>query len=132
MIMQMKGACLEVAGRVNYRNGLRHMHRLTWSNIPILNHFRARYPDRDPLRVYQRLFGESLVEPCGGTYQWNADRGTYVSSLQGYRLQPKPGPAMAPTLASNDHVASTLLFDQGGLRATLQLTHDPQAENKSD
>jgi hypothetical protein len=121
LIMQATGRAAEIMTRTNYRSGLRRMNRIAWSNIPILNYLRNRYPDRDPHKVYEKLFGQTLVEPSGGQYVWNEDIGTYVSSLQGYHLGPKAGPAMSPILGPEDRIKTTISFQHGGLRATLNV-----------
>lgn len=121
LIMQATGKGAEIMTRTNYRSGLRRMNRIAWSNIPILNYLRSRYPDRDPHKVYSTLFGQTLMEPSGGEYVWDADLGTYVSSLQGYHLQPKAGPAMSPVLGPEDRIKTTISFQDRGLRATLNI-----------
>ncbi len=101
---------------------LRRVHRASWSNLPILNYFQDRYPDRDPVEVYRKLFGETIVEPSGGRYEWNAERQTYVSSLHGYHLEPQAGPRVSPEWAAEDRLRATVAFTDGGLRATFTVT----------
>lgn len=110
----------------SYSSGVRQMSRLAWSNIPILNYFRHRYPELDPAEVYQQLLGERLVEPGDGIYQWNERFQTYESSQYGHHLAPRVGPALSRALKPNDSVAATLSFDDGGLRAIMTYTQSQQ------
>ena len=108
----------------DFQGGLKRTHQIAWSNLPILNYFRQRYPDRDPFVVYETLFGQTLIEPSGGKYQWNDERGTFVSSNHGYHLEPKAGPAIAPALGPEDEISTTLSFQDGGLRAMLRIDNN--------
>ena len=96
------------------------MQRIAWSKIPILNHLRHHYPDRNPIVVYEKIFGERLLEPGGGQYVWDEQRATYVSTSQGYHLEPIVGPSVAPAFGPRDTVKTTLSFQDNGLRATLR------------
>lgn len=121
VIMTATGKGIEIMSRTNYQSGLGRMNRISWSNIPILNHLRSRYPGRDPHTVYQTLFRQTLQEPSGGNYVWDPERGTYVSTLQGYHLEPQAGPPINPVLEPNDKIRTTILFKDSGLRATLDV-----------
>ncbi len=119
--MQIKGKGLSVMGLTRYPNAQRRMSRLAWSNLPILNYLRHRYPDRDPLDVYRQLLGQQLTEPAGGRYRWDGRFQTYVSSHYGHHLAPKVGPNITAALGPNEQIKTTLSFQDGGLRATLKL-----------
>lgn len=113
-------AALSVA-QVNYAS-VRRMSRLSWSNLPILNFLRNRYPERDPADVYQQLLGEELTDPADGEYQWVEKFQTYESTNYGHHLAPQRGPAIVPTFPAGDLVETSLSFDDGGLRALMTLT----------
>ncbi len=102
--------------------GVRRMSRLAWSNLPILNYLRHRYPKQDPLDVYQQLLGEKLIDPGSGEYKWVDRFQTYESTHYGHHLAPKPGPPIGPALGPHDAMETTLSFQDGGLRATVKLT----------
>ncbi len=121
VVAKVTGKGAEMMARTNYRNGLRRANRISWSNIPILNYLRQRYPNREPDDVYRKLFGEQLVEPTGGEYVWNEERGTFVSSLHGYHLEPTAGPALAPSFGPGDEIETSISFQDRGLRATLSI-----------
>ena len=122
MALQVTGAGARAMLDTNFQGGMKRTHRIAWSNLPILNYFRHRYPERDPLKVYETLFGQTLQEPTGGNYTWDAKRSTYVSSHHGYHLEPKAGPQFPPELGMKDNIATTVSFQDGGLRATLSVT----------
>lgn len=126
LAFEATGKGIEIMTRTNYRSGLRRMNRIAWSNLPILNHLRARYPDRDPLEVYEELFGERLLEPSGGKYVWDETLRTYVSNHHGYHLSPKAGPTMNHVMKPTDRVETKISFQDGGLRATLDVIESKQ------
>ncbi len=122
MILQTTGLAAEAMSQTNYRSGLWRTNQLAWGNLPILNYLRHRYPDRDPAKVYTQLFGQTLVEPTGGQYAWNAQRSTYESTHHGYHLEPKAGPILEKMFGPTDEIRTTISFQDGGLRATLKVT----------
>ena len=122
--MNVTGIGAETMAQTNYRSGLYRTHQIVWSNLPILNYLRQRYPERDPSDVYRQMFGQKLIEPTGGQYVWNNSRSTYVSSHHGYHLEQKAGPILEHRFGANDEVNTTLSFQDGGLRATLKVTYN--------
>jgi len=91
--------------------------RSAWSNIPILNEWKRRYPDKDPIQVHAARWGIYLACPGGGTYVWNERFRTMESTAYGHPGDPKVGPeGMGPL----DLVRSGnfgLTFEEHGLRA---------------
>ncbi|TWT79462.1 hypothetical protein CA13_08630 [Planctomycetes bacterium CA13] len=126
----ISGTGAEVLSSVNSRSGMNRMHRLSWGNIPILNYLRHRYPDREPKEVYRQLFGQTLIEPSGGQYEWDDQIQSYVSTLQGYHLDPKKGPVLGLMFNPTDVIETSLSFQDEGLRATMQLKSGTQDEVK--
>ena len=122
MVMSVTGKAAETMTQTNYRGGLWRTHKIAWSNLPILNYLRSRYPDREPMDVYAKLFGQTLVEPTGGEYLWNEQQATYYSSHHGYHLDPQAGPILANTFGTNDSVRTTFSFQDNGIRATMKVT----------
>jgi hypothetical protein len=120
--VRVAGEGAATMSRADYRTSFRRMARLAWSNIPILNYFRSKYPDRDPLVVYQQLLGERLVEPGGGQYKWVDRFQTYESTHYGHHLAPQIGPTMSVALQPGDVIETGLSFDDGGLRARMTMT----------
>jgi hypothetical protein len=97
---------------------------ISWSNIPILNEWKRRYPDSDPLRMHELLWGERLLCPAGGRYLWNAEWQTMTSSVCGHPGVPGseiPLPALITTLL---RARTGLTFELDGLRATIELQRE--------
>ena len=66
----------------------------SWDNLPILNEWRRRYPERDPVALHAALWGTTLYCPGGGTYVWNEADRTLESTVYGHprRAERRPGP----------------------------------------
>ena len=62
----------------------------SWSNLPILDEWKRRYPDEDPVQVHQRVFGERLECPGGAGYVWNATWHTMESKVFRHPGEPPP------------------------------------------
>jgi hypothetical protein len=93
------------------------MRQRAWDNIPILNEWKRRYPDRDPVEVHQKLWKTRLVCPGGGTYVWNEEHRTMMSTVYGHPAEPKEGPGWPQAvlrLLSGDFGVT---FEHLGLRA---------------
>lgn len=70
-------------------SGQKQLQARCWSNLPILNEWRARFPQQDPVVVYERLWGVRLICPAGGEYVWNEDYQTMESTVLGHPGQQK-------------------------------------------
>ena len=97
------------------------MQILAWNNLPILNEWKRRWPDRDPVELNQQYWQTKLVCPGGGKYVWNEKWQTMESTVYGHPGEPKPGPAMPPVLAGLVHANFGLTFENDGLRARVEL-----------
>jgi hypothetical protein len=110
---------LTVLGRDEYRQA---MQLRAWGNLPILNEWKHRYPDRDPLELHQQLFQARLLCPGGGKYVWNEKWQTMESTVYGHPGEPKPGPAAPPALEAMRRASFGLSFEEhDGLRARVGL-----------
>jgi hypothetical protein len=117
LVMQADGKwfdILEGLGRTDYQA---LMQKRSWSNIPILNEWKHRYPDQDPLRIYQRFFSTRLIDPAGGEYSWNEKWQTMESSVYGSPAQPKTGPPGIAALKGLLRANLGVTFENDGLRA---------------
>ena len=96
-----------------------------WDNLPILNEWKRRYPQEDPVAVHERLWGVRLVCPGGGDYQWNEKLQTMESTLYGRPDAPKRGPELPPFFKRLSGADAALTFEPNGLRVqvTLQLAN---------
>lgn len=123
--------CLQFDGRA-----VRELSRMTsgdyqvslqlrsWDNLPILNAWRRRYPDRDPVELHEQVWHTRLVCPGGGEYVWDAEWQTMESSVFGHPGQPKqPGELAVPwTSITEGNLGVT--FEHEGLRAKAALSRE--------
>jgi hypothetical protein len=97
-----------------YEHALRER---AWSNLPILNEWKHRYPGEDPVAMHERLWKTKLVSPLGGEYVWNDRYQTMESTIWGHPGEPKsPDPIPRP-LAGFGFLNFGLTFEDQGLRA---------------
>ncbi len=92
-----------------------------WSALPILNEWKRRFPNEDPVAVHERVFGTRLGTPTGGAFAWNEAMQTMETSDYGSPAAPKQGPALPASLASFLRGAFGLSFEGEGLRARVEL-----------
>jgi hypothetical protein len=105
-----------------FRNDYQDEIRLhAWNNLPILNEWKRRYPDQDPVEIHQRFFQTKLICPGGGSYAWNEQWQTMESTLYGHPGEPKKGPDVPFLLSSFADLNFGLSFEDKGLRAKLEL-----------
>ena len=114
----------ELFSRLNRDDYQRAMQLRAWSNLPILNEWRRRYPDQDPAAVHQRVWKIGLLCPGGGRYVWNEKFQTMESTVYGHPGEPKLGPAAPPALMDFARAAFGLTFENQGLRARVSLERD--------
>lgn len=111
---------LLASGRAEYEMRLQS---LAWGNLPVLNEWRRRYPDQDPVRLHEACWGTRLLCPAGGSYVWNEAWQTMESTVCGHPGQPKPIPA-AP-LAGVSFGNLGVSFEHQGLSAHAVLERQP-------
>lgn len=56
----------------------------SWAALPILNELKRIFPDKDPVKVHQHYFKESLDCPGGKGYRWNEQLGSMESVVFGH------------------------------------------------
>ncbi|HLQ44377.1 MAG TPA: hypothetical protein VK137_06595, partial [Planctomycetaceae bacterium] len=95
----------------------------SWSNLPILNEWKRRYPDLDPIEVHRRFWGVELVCPSGVRYVWNEQWRTMESPVFGHPGEPKlpDSPALLFPFAK---ASFGLTFELDGLRSRLELLRE--------
>jgi len=101
------------------------MQKRAWANLPILNEWRRRYPDRDAVGLHEQLWKVRLIDPADGRYTWNAKWQTIESSVYGHPGKPKKGPATPPLVAGITGGNFGLTFENDGLRARVILKRKP-------
>lgn len=96
-----------------------HQQRSSWRALPILNEWRKRFPDQDPLVVHRTTLGADLNCPGGKGYRWNAKAGTMESVAFGFPSAPRSDGKPLSLLADYGLLRAGLEFADGGLRANL-------------
>ncbi len=99
----------------------------SWNNLSILNEWKRRFPDRDPVEVHRQAWGVELICPGGGKYFWNDEWQTMESTIFGFPGSPKiPPPSPAP-LFPFAKANFGITFELGGLRSRIHLQRDQPA-----
>ncbi len=93
------------------------MQRRAWANLPILNEYRRLYPDRDPINVYEELWGVTLLCPGEGTFTWDAKFQTMRSTAYGHPGQPLEMDAYPAVIREIERAEFGMTFENAGLRA---------------
>ena len=91
--------------------------RLAWSNLPILNEWKRRYPAQDPVKLHEQFWQTKLLCPGGGQYVWNEQWQTMESTVYGHPAQPKPGPDKLLPVANITSANLGVTFENQGLSA---------------
>jgi hypothetical protein len=86
-----------------------------WNNLPILNEWKRLYPDMDPVKVHEKVWGTRLLCPGGGTYVWNEKWKTMESTALGSPAEPKTSSSRA--LADVLKAQLGVSFENQGLSA---------------
>jgi hypothetical protein len=97
------------------------MQSRAWANLPILNEWKQRYPDQDPVEFHERLWHTRLVDMAGGKYVWNPKWHTMESTIYGHPGEPKDGPDPVDLLNGLISANFGLTFEDQGLRAAVEV-----------
>jgi hypothetical protein len=97
------------------------MQSLAWKNLPILNEWKRRYPDQDPVKLQEHFWGARLLDPAGGQYVWNEKWQTMESTSYGQPGQPKDGPTDIYGWTGLEQGEFGLTFEDQGVRARAKL-----------
>jgi hypothetical protein len=96
-----------------------------WGNLPILNEWKQRFPDDDPLELHEHYWHTRLVCPGGGEYVWNEEWKTMESTVYGHPAAPRAGPAEPPNVCGLLQADFGVTFEDRGLRARVELLRQP-------
>ncbi len=121
LALQFDGKVLQALASMLRDEYETQMQRLAFGNLPILNEWKRRYPQRDPVALHEELWKQRLLCPGGGEYVWNEQWQTMESTVYGCPAAPKPGPAIPPLLNLVKHGDFGLTFEEQGLRARVSL-----------
>ncbi len=128
--LQVDRKAVDVASAAARSEYLHAMQARAWDNLPILNQWKHRYGDRDPVAVHKEVWGVELVCPGGGQYVWNPTWRTMESTVYGHPGEPKIGPPLPAVLAAFATANFGLTFEDQGLRAQVTLHKDRQPPAK--
>ena len=109
---------MQAAGSEQYQH---QMQKLAWNNLPILNEWRARFPNTDPVALHEQWWQRRLICPGGGEYRWNDEFQTMESTVYGHPAEPKVGPPLPAALANLKRANFGVTFEEEGLRARAEL-----------
>ena len=129
--LQLSGPAIRMLDQLSWQSIHAQMQLLAWKNIPILNEWKQRYPDHDPVELHEKLWHVQLVCPGGGSYQWNEQWQTMESTVFGHPGQPKQGPSLPEALADVALGNFGLTFEENGLRAAVSLTRQPPSTDET-
>lgn len=121
LALEVKSQALELVGALFSDDYRIAGQRLAWGNIPILNEWKRRFPQHDPVQLHEQLWGVRLICPGGGKYVWNEAWRTMESTVYGHPAEPKLGPAGPPVLEQIKRVRMGLTFEEHGLRGQVEL-----------
>jgi hypothetical protein len=112
----------EVAFGDNFQQLMQHV---AWNNIPILNEWKRRYPDENPVALHERVWKTRLQSPAGDGYRWNEAWQTMESVSYGHPGEPKQGPPFPAALREVAQANFGITFEEDGLRTRVELTQQP-------
>ena len=128
---------IDYVGLVAYREYDGAMRRLSWSNLPALNHWRQLFPEQDPVQVHETFWHAKLICPGGGKYVWNERFQTMESTVYGHPGEPSkklddgaPGLHLPRPLSALESANFGLTFEEQGLRARVDLRRSAPAPKK--
>ena len=103
--------------------------RLTaWSNIPILNEWKRRFPDKDPVAVHERLWGALPDSPGGGRFDWDPAHKTVFSTEFGSPIDPRNPAISRGPLSGIAGGNFGVTFENQGLRARIEIDWEPNTD----
>ena len=126
--LQVDRKAIDLIGLLHQDDSQRALQARAWGNLPILNEWKRRYPDQDPVALHQRLWQIGLICPGGGNYVWNDRWQTMESTVFGHPGEPKKASSALPALQEFSNGSFGLTFENQGLRARVSLERAKPAE----
>ena len=121
LALELKRRVLDSLMRVFHDEVDDNRRTAAWRALPILNEWKRLFPSEDPVAVHQRLWGETLVEPTGGSFVWNEQARTMESTAFGHPLAAKDAPQAKPFTELFSNVGFGLTFEHDGVRAHMRI-----------
>jgi hypothetical protein len=100
------------------------MQARSWANLPILNEWKRRYPERDPVKLHETFWQTNLRCPGSGKYVWNDDFQTMESTVYGHPGTPAAGPAWPGALSQIRSFNLGVSFENQGLRSRVAVERE--------
>jgi hypothetical protein len=98
------------------------MRTASWSNLPILNEWKRRMPDADPVELHHKFWGRHLHCRGGGQYRWREQEQSMESSIFGPPGTPIATDHKLPIPMDDlDLIDFGVTFEHGGLRARMEM-----------
>jgi hypothetical protein len=97
------------------------MQTMAWGNLVILNEWKRRFPDLDPVQLHRSLWQTEIVCPGAGELRWNDEWQTMESSIYGHPGEPATGSRWPDAMQRIDFINAGLTFEHEGLRARVSL-----------
>ena len=119
---EVREGALQVVDAYHRDQYIEHLQTLSWNNLIILNEWKRRYPESDPVELHQAFWGRRLVCPGEGEYRWNSTWQTMESTVFGSPGDPKEVSALPNVLSQIDTVRCGLTFEDDGLRGRVHLS----------
>lgn len=124
MALQFDGKAMQQISRLMSSDFQQTMQLRSWGNLPILNEWRSRYPDRNPVELHEQVWHVRLVCPGGGEYVWNDEWQTMESTVFGHPGRPKQPEELSTPWQAIRGGNLGITFEQEGLRAKAVLTRE--------
>jgi hypothetical protein len=121
LCFQFDGRLLGLFDALGGENLRQTMQVRSWGNLPILNEWHRRYPDRDPVKLHEAFWQTRLVCPGGGTYVWNDRWQTMESTEYGHPGEPKRGERNLLPLGGVSGGNFGITFESNALRARVTI-----------
>jgi hypothetical protein len=122
--LQVERKLIDVLLKATHDDYQTHLQTLAWNNLPILNEWKRLYPDKDPVKLHEELWGAKLICPGGGTFVWNEKWHTMESTALGHPGDPKTGSFASP-LAELIDANLGVTFENQGLSAKAIVDRNP-------
>ena len=113
--LQMEKKFMDVLIKAMHEGYQTHLQQLAWNNLPALNEWKRLFPDKDPAKVHEQLWGVKLLCPGGGTYVWNERWHTMESTVFGHPGEPRSGAGFLFPAVTDIDLGAT--FENQGLSA---------------
>jgi hypothetical protein len=121
MALAVNGKLIQlIAAMTQYRRPS-EMQIESWKNLAILNEWKRRYPNQDPVELASKFWHLDVRCPGGGKYVWNEKYQTMESTVYGHPGEPKEGPTLRPYYQFLKRGDFGINFEEQGIRAKAML-----------